>query len=449
MIRLSLFLIILTLSLPVHAQDRVLDIQEVKSSNGLTAWLVEDHTLPLISFKFFFKGAGALNNSAEQQGLSRLLSNTLDEGAGDLDSQSFQKNLSDNSVSLSFLSGRDNFGGTVKTLSRNKETAFDLLKKALNEPRFDAEPIERMKQANLSRIKNSQANPNWIAARLMNDVSYENHPYALNSGGTLSSLPAITADDLKEYKNQQLTQNRLVVGVFGDITKEELATLLDDIFGDLPKEAPKDTAEKIDIQNGGKTYLYQKDIPQSIIMMTMPSIDQNDPDYYALQIMNHIFGGSGFGSRLTEEAREKRGLTYGIFSGINNYDYAKALSISTSTQNSTVTEMMNVIDTEIKALPEDDLQEEIVKAKAYLIGSLPLSLTSSDNVSSILAAMQLNDRPIDYLDQYAANLNKVNEDDVKNIARKLLDPTKTVTVIVGKPEGIENTIEIKEIPNVE
>ncbi|MEM9469885.1 MAG: insulinase family protein, partial [Pseudomonadota bacterium] len=185
------------------------------------------------------------------------------------------------------------------------------------------------------------------------------------------------------------------------------------------------------------------------IMMALPSIDENHPDYYALQVLNHIFGASGFGSRLMEEAREKRGLTYGIYSGLNNYDEAKALTISTSTQNKTAQEIISVIHNEMTKLHNDDLEEEIKKAKSYIIGSLPLSLTSTDNIASILTSLQLNDRPINYLDQYAEKINAVTKNDIQLLAKELLLPKELTTIIVGSPEKIENYEEIVEIPNVE
>ena len=433
----------------INADDTILDIQKVKSPNGIEAWLVEDKNLPIISIKFSFKGAGAVNLSTEQQGISQLLSNMLDEGAGDYDSQQFQKALSDHSISLSFGSSRDNFGGSLKFLTREKDKAVELLSLALNKPRFDNEPLERMIQANITRIKSNQGDPNWIAARIFNDRAYENHPYALNSGGTITSLSKITTNDLHNFKNSHLTKDRLHVGVSGNINADELAVLLDKIFNDLPETATKPSLQKINIQNKNNIYFYQKDIPQSIIMIAMDSIDELNEDYYSLQILNHIFGASGFGSRLMEQAREKNGLTYGIYSSLNNSEYLDALTISTSTKNETVGQMLDIIKDEMVKIQTDITDEEIKKAKDYIIGSMPLSLTNNDSIASILLNIQLKNRPIHYLDDYKKNIMAVTMDDVLNLAQKLLNPDDMLTIIVGNPETLSNPIEIKEIPNVE
>lgn len=442
---------------PTKAQqtnsDKFLDIQIVESKNGIKAWLVEDHAQPIIALQFAFRGAGAINNGVDEQGLSQLLSNTLDEGAGELTSQEFQKTLSDNSITLRFSSGRDNFGGNLVTLSRHKETAFNLLKLALTSPRFDEEPVERMRQANLSRIRNSQSDPDWIAARIYNDIAYQNHPYALNSGGTITSLQNITADDLQQFKEAHFAKENLIIGVSGDINAEELASTLDNIFGALPNTRKvADNVDKpieIPLQNTGEVFVYDKDIPQSIIMMGANSIDENDPDYFVLQIMNYIYGGSGFGSLLMEEAREKRGLTYGIYSSLNNLDYQKSIRISTSTKNESTAEMLDIIRNQMRVIQDKDLTEPLKDAKSYLTGSLPLALTSTGGIADILLALQSNERPIDYLDTYQNKIDAVSEEDIKRLAEKLLEPEALVTVIVGNPATIENAQKINKVPNVE
>ena len=173
---------------PGNAQgkaDGLLSIREVKSASGISAWLVEDHSLPVISLAFAFQGAGAALDPEDKQGLSTLASNTFDEGAGDYDSQAFQKALSDHSISLSFSASRDDFSGSLKTLTRHEDLAFDLLKLALTKPRFDADAVERMRAANIARVRNAVGDPDWVTARILNDTAYNGHPYARNSGGTL------------------------------------------------------------------------------------------------------------------------------------------------------------------------------------------------------------------------------------------------------------------------
>lgn len=443
-------LIFLTFITPVFAKDKVLNIQEVTSPNNIKAWLVEDHSLPIIAISFAFKDAGAVQNSPDKQGVSQLLSNTMDEGAGDLSSQEFQKALTDHSITLYFNSNRDNFGGQLKTLSRHKEKAFELLKLALTETRFDQEPFERMRQSNISRVKSSMGDPEWISARIFNDIAFSGHPYAQNSGGTLTSLNNITIEDLKNHKNNWLTKDRLVIGVMGDITKEELSNILDGVFGNLPATGKENNIQKFNLQNTAKTFIYDKDIPQTIISSAVPSLDKNDLDYITLQVLNYIYGGGGFGSRLMEEAREKKGLTYGIYSSLMSEDYTNYINISTSTQNNSTKEVLDIIKNEMVKITNYPVgADELKDAQSYITGSMPLSMTSTDKVANILLNLQLDDRDISYLDKFKTGINNVTVQDVQRVAKRVFKPDNLLTILVGKPENIEKFENIEKLKNVE
>ena len=312
-----------------------------------------------------------------------------------------------------------------------------------------------MRNANLSRIKQNMSDPDWIAARLYNDRAYEGHPYALNSGGTLSTLASITPEMLRAYHQKYFTKNRLHIGVTGDITKEDLQDIINSIFGNLPNGAPPKAMAPLDLKNQGGSFIYPIDIPQSVVNIAYPSISIHDKDYFAARVMNYILGGAGFGSRLMERAREKEGLTYGIYSSLNHLSAIDLLKISTSTQNETREQMLGSIKDEIQQLIDHGVTEtELQKAKDYLIGSLPLSLTSSDQISALLLSLQLNDRDIDYLDHYADQINRVTTKDIQSIAKIILDK-KPLIIIVGKEDKIKNSpltssfTAIERLPNVE
>lgn len=433
-----------------YAKDPVLKIQEVTSAGGIKSWLVEDHTVPVIAMNFGFKGAGTVNDPADKQGLVRMLSNTMDEGAGELTSQAFQKELLDLSISLSFGASRDDFTGGVKTLTRNKDRAFALLALALTKPRFDEEPVGRMRAANQSRIRGSMSDPEWIAARLENDIAFAGHPYARNSGGTLSSLDKITPDDLRNYHKSHLGKNDLVVAVAGDITKEQLSVLLDQVFGALPNLPAIDPAPALTLQNAGSITVYKKDIPQTVIEMIQPGIDVKDPDFQTAQIMNFILGSSGFGSRLTEEIREKRGLTYGIYTSLMNMDDFDGLNVGTSTENKNAGNVIALTKAEFAKMKNEPVSDkELQDAKTYLIGSLPLSLTSTGDIAGVLLSLQMDDLPIDYLDRRAQAIESATVADVQRVAKKVLAEDALVTVLVGQPEGVKDFKTVETVPNVE
>ncbi|MBK9584492.1 MAG: insulinase family protein [Alphaproteobacteria bacterium] len=430
------------------SSQSVLKIQEVTSASGLKAWLVEDHTVPVIALQFGFKDAGSKLDPPEKQGLTQMASNTLDEGAGELDSQAFQGELQNLSISLSFNSGRDDFSGDLKTLSRNKARAFELLKLALTQPRFDAEPVERMRIANLSRVKSSMTQPEWIASRIQNDKIFEGHSYALNSGGTLTTLKNITPDDLRGFM-KRLGKNNLVVGVAGDITAEELKAVLDDVFGSLP-EAPVTESKPFTLSHPGKTFLHVQDIPQTVIEMSQGGISRNDPDYQTAQVMNFVLGSSGFGSRLTEEVREKRGLTYGIYTYFMDYEDAQILHVSTSTATANVKAVLDIVNEEwTKMLSTDISPKELEDARNYLIGSLPLSLTSTDKIADLLYSLQADDLPITYLDERQKKIESTTVADVRRVAERLLKPENFTVILVGQKAEITGAVPVEALANVD
>ena len=444
-------LLILFFALPARAGEKVLDIQEVTSPGGIKAWLVEDHSVPVIAMEFGFRGAGAVQDPPDKQGLSRILSNTLDEGAGKLDSQAFQKELRDLSISLGFSSDRDDFSGSLKTLTQNKKRAFELTAMALTKPRFDEEAVIRMRAANQSRIRSSLTDPEWIAARILNDMAFVGHPYAQNSGGTLSSLEKIGPEELKEFHKKNIGKNNLVVAVAGDMTKEELTTALDNIFGGLPEIVLPTPATDMSLQNTGKVFLFKKDIPQTIVEILQPGIDRHDPDYQTAQVMNFVLGSSGFGSRLTREIREKRGLTYGIYSSFLDMQHFDGLEISSSTENKNTAELLSLIHVEWDKMKDTLVSEkELEDAKSYLIGSLPLSLTSTDDIAGLLLSLEIDNMPIDYLEQREEKIKNTTISDVQRVAKKLLDTGKMVTVLSGNPAPLpQESVLIEKIPNVE
>jgi zinc protease len=284
----------------------------------------------------------------------------------------------------------------------------------------------------------------------MNNRAFSGHAYAQNSGGTLTSLAQITPDSLRDYHAKALARDNLYIAVTGDITSKELATVLEKIFGNLPAKAQLQTISPVTLQNQGKIGLYKKDIPQTIIEMTQPGISRTDPDYHAAQVMNFILGSSGFGSRLTKTVREKNGLTYGIYTGLDTMDRFNGLTLSTSTKNETAAPMMDLIRQEWQNMTQNPITEqELIDAKNYLIGSVPLSLTSTDHIAGLMLDLQLSGLPKDYLDQRSKAIDALTVEEITALADKLLDMNAMSIVMVGNPEGITPDSLITEIPDVQ
>lgn len=427
---------------------KILNVTEIKAPEGAQAWLVEDKNVPVISISFSFDG-GLIHDPDDKPGVAHLISTLLDEGAGDMKSQQFQKKLSDLAISMSFSAGRDAFTGEIKTLKDNKDAAFDLLHLALTKPRFDADAITRMKNANVSQIRSNMGDGSWLVARAFNGMLFENHFYSRPGQGDLVSMNTITRQDLLDYVAAQFARNVLRISIAGDITKEEAEAAVARIFGDLPATAEEADGHDVKLAYPGKTILFPLDTPQTYIQVAEAGIPRSDPDWAAAVIMNYILGGGSFDSRLMKEIRVKRGLTYGVYSGLSSMRYANMLHVSMSASNEKVAEALSIMKKEWARLAsEGPTPAEVGDAQAYLTGSLLLGLASTDDISSTLNGLQQDHLDTNYINDQPARINAVTPSDVKRVAARLLKADDLTTVLVGKPTGINPDILLDAPPGM-
>lgn len=426
-----------------------LDVQTIRTDSGIEAWLVEDHSLPVVTMKFSFMG-GLLNDPEDKGGVAKLVSVLLDEGAGDMDSQQFQAKLSNNAIVMGFIPGRDAFHGTLKTTTQNKDLAFDLLALALTQPRFDADAVTRMRNMVMAENKDNLGDPAWLSARTFNGMVFEGHYYSLPGAGTLASLPRIARRDLEDFVRLQFAQNLLKVAIVGDLTADEARAMLQKVFGALPVKSDAPAATDAVLANAGKTVLLPFDLPQTYIAIAHPGLARGSDDWYAGEVMSYILGGGGFDSRLMSEVREKRGLTYGVYSNLLSQKYAHILQTTLSTTSTKAEEAVETIRAEYARLAENGITEkELADAKSYLIGSLPLELTTTSDIANVLAGLQLDGLSPDYLKTRNARLQAVTAKEVQAIAARLLDPSQMTTVLVGKPENLKVDILLDAAPGID
>lgn len=420
-------------------------VERVESPGGIVAWLVHDSMVPLVSIEFSFRGGAALD-PAGKAGLADMTTSLLDEGAGDMDSQAFQGKLSDLAISISFSAGKDTIRGSLKTLNRNREEAVDLLALALNKPRFDKDAVERIRQQILASLARRSTDPDVIAGRVWWKAVYPDHPYGLPTEGTSTSISSISVEDMRRLISDRFARDQLIVGVVGDITREELGPLLDRAFGALPAKGKPFTLPKAVPQAAGQTFVVEEDVPQSVVLFGHNGIRREDPDWYAAYMMNYILGGGGFSSRLYEEVREKRGLAYSVYSYLTPLQAGGLYTGGVSTANERVAESMEIIRAQwAKMAKNGATDEELDHARTYLTGSFPLRFTSTDRIARMLVGMQFNELGIDYLDRRNSIIEAISADDIRRVAKRLLKPEKLTFVVVGKPEGVKATAKAPEI----
>ena len=417
---------------------QAVSIKEVRSPGGIEAWLVQDKSVPVISLNFAFKTGGTAYDPQGKEGLARMVAAMLDEGAGPLNSQEFQKQIQGTAARLRFSASTDKFRGSFRTLKDRKDEAFRLLGLALTKPRFDQRAITRIRGQIIASIQRKAKDPDSIAIAAWYREAFPDHPYGNLGDGTVNSIKALNKNDLKEFMLRHVVRNSLFIAVAGDISSVELGQKLDQVFSKLPLNGSREKIMKISPMATGRTLVIERAIPQSIVIFGHSGIKRDHPDWYIASVMNRILGGGGFSSRLMKEIRVKRGLAYGVYTYLNPYDHAATYMGRVATANARVAESLKVIRREWKKFAVKGVTaEELEAAKTYINGSFPLRLDSTHRIASLLLAVQVNNLGKDYLTTRASLINAVTPSDIKRVARKILKPAALRVVIVGQPDGIK------------
>lgn len=441
--------IVATVAVAAAPARAAFQIQKVVSPGGIEAWLIEDHRVPLMALDVTFRGGTALDPEGKD-GLAVFTSSLLDEGAGDLNGQAFQKEMADKSIALSYGADFDNFAVTLKTLTQHRDRAFELLTLSLSKPRFDADAVERVRNQIITSLSNNLANPNWIARRKLSETVFAGHPYARSANGTIPSVRKITVADMRRFVKERFGRDQMLVTAAGDITPAELGPALDRIFAALPAKTAPFTVPAVKPTGEGQTITVEKQYPQTVITMAAPGIKRDDPDWYAGQIVNYTLGGGGFQSRLMEDVRgagTKKGLSYGFSSAFVPYKEGGLVLAGGSTRNAAAGETLGVVKTEFGKMHADGITDnELKDAKTYITGSFALTLTSTDRLAALLMQLRTQELGIDYLDRRDGLINGVTLDDTRRVSARLLDPAKLTTVMVGMPQGVEGATPAKATP---
>jgi zinc protease len=408
-------------------------IQTIKSPGGIEAWLVEEHAVPMMAMRFAFEG-GSSQDPTGNEGLANFLSAMLDEGAGDLTSREFQERMEEISMRMRYEDSKDAFYGNFETLTANRDEAAKLLKLAINTPRFDTDAVERIRQQLQAALAYAARNPEKVALNEWYAVAFEGHPYARPSAGTEETVAKITGDDLEGYRKRIFAKDTLKVVAVGDINAEQLGALLDEVFGDLPATADLVAVSKTSPVAGGRQKVVEMNVPQSVAVFGLGAMERKDPDFIPTFVLNHILGGGGFASKLMEEVREKRGLAYSVYTYVYPYQHTSIFSGSVATRNEAIGESLDVIREEFKQMAENGpTQTELDNAKKYLIGSYPLRFDTNAKIASQLLGLRMDDFGPEYIDNRNDMMAAVTLDDVKRVAKRLLNTDDLIVTIVGKP----------------
>lgn len=413
---------------PIQAATK---IQRLTSPGGIEAWFVQDATVPLIAMEYAF-GGGATQDPADKPGVGNMVAGLLDEGAADLDSKTFHERLERRAIDLSFSATRDQFRGSLRMLTDNRDEAFDLLRLSLTAPRFDKEDVERIRAQIMSGLRRESSTPGSLASRKFLELAFGDHPYGRPSGGSLASIPTIGIDDLKDYQRRIVAKDTLRIAVVGDVDAATLGKLLDHTFGTLPATASLTPVAEVVAAKPPQRALVTLDVPQTVVMFGSPGIKRDDPHFMAAYIVNHILGGGTLSSRLYREVREKRGLVYSVYGSLLWMDHSGLFIGNTATRADRATETVDTITSEVRRMAEaGPTEQELDEAKSYLKGSQMLALDTSSKLASALLQYQLDRLPIDYIEKRNAIVDAVTLDEVRQAAQRIWGDG-LLTVSVGR-----------------
>lgn len=423
----------LCMTLPAMAEVK---IQEVTSPGGIKAWLVEEHSIPFTALEIRFRGGTSLDVQGKR-GATYLMTALLEEGAGDLDARAFARAQEALAASFGYDAHDDSLSISARFLTENRDEAVALLRQTLHAPRFDQDALDRVRAQVISGLRSDAKDPRDIASSTFAAMAFGAHPYGTDGKGTVESVSALTRADMEAAREAIFARDRLYVGAVGDITAEELGALLDSLLADLPAQgAPMPGPAEVTISGG--TTVVDFDTPQSVVIFGQKGIERHDDDFFAAYVMNQVLGAGGFESRLMEEVREKRGLTYGVYSYLAPKDLGAVYMGSVSSGNDRVAEAVSVIAAEWRRMAEKGVTpEELERAKTYLTGAYPLRFDGNGQIASIMVGMQMDDLPIDYIATRNDKVNAVTLEEANRVARELLDPDNLHFVVVGRPQGLE------------
>lgn len=432
------FIITAAFAVTASVASAAVDIKTITSDGGISAWVVEEPSIPFVALEIRIRGGASLDADGKR-GAVNLMMGLLEEGSGDMTAQEFQAKRESLAASFGYRAYDDTISLSAKFLTENQDEALALFKQSLISPTFDQDAIDRVRAQVISGINSDAKNPNRIAGAAFDQAAFGDHPYGSSMDGTIETVTALTRDDMFDAHRSVLTRDRLFVSVVGDVTADAVGPMLDDLLGALPDDGPP-LPDDVPFGLAGGVTVIDYETPQSVALFGHAGIKRDDDDFFAAYIMNQILGAGGFESRLMNEVREKRGLTYGISTFLVPKFHAEMVLGQVASANATIAEAIDVTRTEWARMANDGVTaKELATAKTYLTGEYPLRFDGNGEIADIMVGMQMIGLPPDYVVNRNDYIEAVTLEDINRVAGELLDPDALHFVVVGQPEGLTST----------
>jgi zinc protease len=414
-------------------------VQKTILPNQLVVLYSKEHSLPFVTFQLLID-AGSSRDPAKEAGLSQITAKGLLMGTPNHSLTALNEELDFMGASLDASSGRDYATLTLRILKKDLDKALDIFMEVLTQPTFPETEIRREVERTLAAIQSAEDQPGWVAEREFQKALFLEGPYRHSIEGTKESLPQITRNSIVRFFETFYHPNRAILTVVGDITYDEIKTKL---FPRLEKW-PKGQIPKMDFEStlakGIKTIKMDRKITQANIILGHGGVNRGNPDFYALTVMNYIFGGGDFASRLTEEIRNKRGLAYSVDSFFDPGKYPGSFQIVLQTKNASAQDAISIALQQMRRIREQRVsEEELDGAKKYLIGSFPMRLDTQGKLANFLTQVEYYGLGLNYPEKYRSLIGSITTEEVLRVAKTYLHPENYILVIVAnmKETGME------------
>ncbi|WP_312798590.1 pitrilysin family protein [Pseudomonas sp.] len=410
---------------------RKLDIQSWKTPEGARVMFVEANELPMYDLRLTF--AAGSSQDGNTPGIATTTNGMLNEGIAGMDTTAIAIGFENLGANFSNGAYRDMAVAGLRTLSDPTKSgpALDLFTKVVGHPTFPAAPLERIRNQLLTSIEYKKQDPGAQAGDALMKQLYGSHPYAHPSMGTAESLRSITPAQLRAFHQRAYTAGNVVIALTGNLTRPQAEAIAAKVSRALPKGPALPSVAKPQPPKPGVTHI-EFPSQQTHLMLAEQGIDRRDPDYAALYLGNQILGGGGFGTRLMTEVREKRGLTYGVYSGFTPMQVAGPFTIGLQTRAEMSQNTLGLVQNIVRQyLKEGPTQKELDDAKREISGSFPLSTASNSAIVAQLGMIGFYDLPLDFLDTFMKQTQALTTDQVREAMARHLNPDGFVIVTAG------------------
>jgi len=430
------FFLTLLLVLFVNAATAVAEIapKKIVMKNGLTVFLIERHSLPIISIVALVK-SGSINDPRDKAGVANLTASLLDEGTENRTSAQISEEIDFIGASLNLSAGKDFTVAQTKVLTKDVEKGFDILSDILLHPRFDPQEMERVRNLILGSIHAEKDDPMVVAGRSFNKLIFGDHPYRNPVDGIADTVKIIRREDLISFYQTYYSPHNTILSIVGDLTEKEAVRWVNLYFSKwanqpaLPSSIDRPSPAMLQPK---KIDIIDKATMQSSIIMGHLGINRENPDFFPVVVMNYILGEGGFASRLMQSIRDNQGLVYSVHSSFGVHRQPGSFAISLQTKTGNANKAIAAVVDEVKRIRTEGVTDvELSEAKAYLTGSFPLRLDTTDKLASILATVGFYDLGLDYFTDYPKQIGKVTREDILRVAQKYLHPDQLTLVVVG------------------